>query len=266
MKKKLVGILNCTPDSYFEGGRFSDPEKAIAYAVRLFEQGADVVDIGGESTRPDSALITVEEELRRVIPVIKGIRKETPLPLSIDSYKPEVAEAALDAGVDWINDITGFSDPRMRRIARESGATLCIMHMYGAPHTQPTPFYPDGVVQGLLDFFNQRVHLLEEEGISPSKVILDPGIGGGAFGKSPNEVLQILKELNRIVALGFPVLISLSRKSFLQKIFNKSPSELLSTTLALNTMALLAGASYIRVHDVAEHKEIVTLLELIEAI
>jgi dihydropteroate synthase len=266
-KKQLVAILNCTPDSYYIGSRYLEKEAAIKRAIELFEQGADIVDIGGESTRPGSdAIVSAEEELSRVIPVIEGIRKHTDKPLSIDTYKPQVAEAALAAGVNWINDITGLSDPHMRALARASGATVCIMHMYGAPHTAPTPHYPQGVIEAILSFFRGRLELILASGISPSQIVLDPGIGGGAFGKSPDQVLQIIKHLRRFTELGYPLYVGLSRKSFLQHILQKDPSQVLSTTLALNTIALQEGASYIRVHDVAEHRDILTVLERLEAV
>ena len=263
----IVGILNCSPDSYFEGGRFSDTQEAIEHGLRLFKEGADILDIGGESTRPGSDVtVTVEEELRRVIPVIQGIRRHTDRPISIDTFKPEVAEVALAEGVQWINDITGLADPRMRVLAASFGAQVCIMHMYGPPHSSPTPHYPQGVVASLLHFFQERLVILEDAGILKSQIILDPGIGGGAFGKTPDESLQIIKHMDRFISLGYPLLISLSRKSFLQKILQKSPSEVLSTTLALNTIALLAGATYIRVHDVAAHKDVLTILKRLEAV
>lgn len=266
-KKQLVGILNCTPDSYFENSRHMQVDEAVSYALRLFDEGADIVDIGGESTRPGSdAIISEEEELSRVIPVIEGIRKQTSKPLSIDTYKPRVAEAALMAGASWINDITGLSDPRMCTLARESKATVCIMHMYAPPHTQPTAHYPHGVIEAILSFFRDRLEQVLASGVLPSQIVLDPGIGGGAFGKSPDEALQIVKHLGRLTELGYPLYVGLSRKSFLQHILQKSPSEVLSTTVALNTIALQEGASYIRVHDVAEHKDVLTVLERLEAV
>lgn len=264
-KTQLVGILNCTPDSFFEGGRIFKTEEAIEYALTLFEKGADIVDIGGESTRPGSGVaVSTKEEMRRVIPVIKGVRKKTSLPLSIDTIKPEVARAALDSGVNWINDISGFSNPAMRSLARTSGAKICVMHSLGAPHTLPDPFYPAGVVQEIMFFLQARIQLLLQEGVDPSQIVIDPGIGGGAFGKTPEQSLQILKHLKTFKTLGFPLYIGISRKSFLQKILHKPPSEVLSTTLALNTMSVLEGVDYIRVHDISEHRDILTVLERLE--
>lgn len=258
---KIVGILNCTPDSFFEKGRHLNSQEAIAYGLSLFEEGAEVVDIGGESTRPGSnAIISSEKEINRVLPVIKGIRKQSHQTLSIDTFKPEVAKVALEAGVNWINDITGFSNPEMRKIARESGAKCVVMHMPGPPHTTPSFQYKGGVVCDITTFFKKRVQEMLDDGISPTQIILDPGIGGGSFGKNVEQNLLILNNLKSFLNLGFPLLIGLSRKLFIQTILEKPPSEVLSTTLVLNTMALLEGAAYIRVHDVAAHKDILTVL------
>lgn len=266
-KKQLVGIINCTPDSFFTNSRFATAEQAISAAMQMYAEGASVVDIGGVSTRPGSdATVSLEEELQRILPVIEGIRKLTDAPLSIDTYRPEVAEKALEAGANWINDITGFSNKRMREVAMRFEATCVVVHMLGEPHSSPIPNYPRGVVTEIYSFLETRAHLLLKEGISPSKIILDPGIGGGAFGQSPDDSLLVLKNLRQFSKLGFPLLIGLSRKSFLQKILQKEPFQLLSTTVALNTMALLEGATYVRVHDVAAHQEILTVLDRLETL
>ncbi len=269
MKKtqiQLMGILNCTPDSYFDGGRHLDCNQAVEYGLRLFEQGANILDVGGESTAPQSKSVSENEEIDRVIPVIEGIRKHSDRPLSIDTFKPGVARAALKAGVNMLNDITGFTNQEMRKLAVQSGAQLVVMHAKGPPHSHPTPSYPDGVIFEICAFLKQQAELLIEEGVDSSQIILDPGIGGGSFGKTPQQCLQILKNLKTFCSHGFPILISLSRKSFLQKILKKEASQLLSTTLALNTMSALEGAAYLRVHDVAEHHMILTLLETMDAI
>lgn len=264
---KLVGILNCTPDSYFEGNRYMDREEAIEHGLRLFDEGADIVDIGGESTRPhQSTRVSEEEEMQRVVPVIEGIRKQTDRPLSIDTFKPRVAEAALKAGVTILNDITGAADPRMRKLAANTGSPIVVMHMKGTPHEEAQSEYPHGIIPEICAFFQKRISVLLNEGVKESQIILDPGIGGGSFGKTPEQSVHILKNLKTFKALGFPLFIGLSRKSFLQKILKKEASEVLSTTLALNTMAALEGVGYIRVHDVAQHREILTLLEYMEAI
>ncbi len=261
MFPKIIGILNCTPDSFHLGGRYLDHEKAINHALHLFEQGADLVDIGGESTRPHSTAISEEEEIARVIPVIKGIREQTDRPLSIDTFKPKVAKAALDAGVNMLNDITGFTNPAMRTLAAESGAQIVVMHMKGTPHSYPEPSYPTGVVSEIYTFFEKQIKLLLKEGVRQTQIILDPGIGGGSFGKTPQQNLTILKHLSEFLKLGSPLLIGLSRKSFMQKILNRETSELLPATLALNTLCGLRGVSYLRVHDVAEHRDMIRLIE-----
>lgn len=266
-KKQLVGIINCTPDSYFEKGRFMDPQEAIDYGLRLIDEGADILDIGGESTRPQaSGVVDAAEELRRVLPVIKGLRAKSDIPLSIDTFRPTVAAAAIDAGANWINDITGFGSPEMRRLAASTKATCCIMHMYGSPHTHPKPIYPKGVLAAVTSFFKERISLLINEGIDPAHIVLDPGIGGGSFGKNEEHCLQLLKHAHTLTTLGFPLLFGLSRKSFQQKILEKPASEVLSTTLALNTIALLEGVTYLRIHDVKEHRDILKVLTRLEAV
>ncbi|MEZ5315686.1 MAG: dihydropteroate synthase [Chlamydiales bacterium] len=265
-KTQLIGILNCTPDSYFDKGRFTTTNDAITYGLNLFNEGADIVDIGGESTQPHSHPVSVKEELSRIIPVIAGIREKTHLPISVDTFKPPVAELALKAGANILNDITGGQDPQMGMLAAKTGALIILMHIKGPPHTQPVPNYPKGVLGEICTFFKKRIRMLQQAGVKDSQIILDPGIGGGSFGKTPEQNLLILKNLKTFKALGYPILISLSRKSFLQKILKKEASELLSTTLALNTMAALESVDYIRVHDVLPHRYILTLLEYMKSI
>lgn len=255
VKKKLVGILNCTPDSFYDGGNFTSIEKAVAHGRRLYDEGADLIDVGGESSRPGAAPVSIEEELRRVIPVIKELN----VPTSIDSYHPEVVEAAIHAGATMINDITGCTNPKMRMIVKESRLPVCIMHMQGNPQTmQEKPSYAHCCVQEIKTWFLQKIDLLASEGIDPSQIILDPGIG---FGKSVEHNLQIINGLEEFAALGFPLYLGLSRKSFMQKILGKSAADVLPTTLALGTISLLRGVDYLRVHDVKEHRDILTILE-----
>ncbi len=159
-KTQLMGIVNCTTDSYFEGGRYLECEAAIQHALNLVKQGADIIDIGGESTRPDSKVVSEEEEIKRVIPVIEGIGKQCCSPLSIDTYKPAVAEAALNAGATFLNDVTGFIHPAMRQLAAQSGVSICVMHALGSPHTTPSPIYPRGVIAEIYDYFQKRIDLL----------------------------------------------------------------------------------------------------------
>ncbi len=261
IKTQIVAILNCTPDSYHAPSRFTDHNRAIERALELIEEGADIVDIGGESTRPGAEKVNESDELSRVIPVIAGVRKYTDLPLSIDTYKPKVAEAALQAGATILNDITGFTNPKMRQIAAASGATVIVMHMKGPPHSCPELIYKNGVEKEVKSFLSSQAALLIEEDIDASKIILDPGFGGGSFGKNVKQSLALLRHLPDIQQLGFPLLVGLSRKSFLQKILKKDASQVLSTTLAVHTMAALAGVAYIRVHDVEQHRDILTFLD-----
>jgi dihydropteroate synthase len=252
-KTQLMGILNVTPDSCFDQGRYFDPGAAIRRGIQIFEEGADWVDIGGESTRPGAIPVSEEEELRRVIPVIKALKQAIPIPLSIDTMKPKVAEAAIKAGVSLLNDVSGFQDPAMRRLAVDFQQKLCVMHMQGVPQTmQINPTYPGGVIPTLIQWFQQQIDRLLEEGVQAHSIILDPGIG---FGKTVDHNVEILHCLHQIKALGFPVLIGLSRKSFLGKMIHKTYPGLLSVSLAANTVAMRAQVDILRVHDVAEHHD-----------
>lgn len=258
MKTQLMGILNVTPDSFYDRGRWFDPAIAIKRGIQIFQEGADILDIGGESTRPGAVAVSEEEEIRRVIPVIEALKKEVQIPISIDTMKPKVAEAALLAGASFINDISGFSHPQMRQLAAATSVPICVMHMHETPATmQINPFYPEGVVNYLLNWFRQRIDILLEAGIHENQIILDPGIG---FGKTGADNVEILHNIHKIKTLGFPVLIGLSRKSFLGKIINKTYQELLPVTLAANTIAIRAQADIIRVHDITEHRDIINLM------
>jgi len=252
---KLIGIVNCTPDSFYDGGRYDPVEQAL----RLAEEGADILDIGGESSRPGAAPVAESVEKERVLPVIRAIHCQLSLPISIDTYHPAVAEAALEAGASFINDISGLRDPAMRRLAADSGAQVCVMHMHGEPKTmQESPSYPNGVVQTVLDFFARRVDQLLECGVKEEQIVLDPGIG---FGKTVDHNVEIVNNLSLFKRLGFPILFGASRKSFMTKILKKPANDLLSATMVVNTIALRAGADLIRVHDVREHRDLIDLLE-----
>jgi len=249
MKKiQVMGIVNCTPDSFYDGGRY----KAIEQALLLVEQGADIIDIGGESTRPGHTPITEEEELQRVLPVVEALVNTTKIPISIDTSKPKVALAAIERGASWINDVTGFTNPLMRQVAKNSHAPIVVMH------SETNPSYPKGVIHELLEWFTKQIALLVDEGIALRHIMIDPGIG---FGKSVQENIDILKNLSQLQRFDVPILIGLSRKSFISKILDKPAIELLSTTIALNTMSMLYGANIIRVHDVKEHREVINVLQ-----
>jgi dihydropteroate synthase len=225
----------------------------------LFQEGADIIDIGGESTRPGSEPVAEEEEYARVIPVIRALKREIPIPISIDTVKPNIAKAALDEGAAMLNDVSGFCNPDMIKIAKEADAPICVMHMRGTPKTmQINPCYEEGIIAHLLRWFEDKTLQLLKAGVKKKNIILDPGIG---FGKTVDDNLKILHNLQKFKASGFPVLVGLSRKSFMSKIINKPAKDTLATTIALNTVALLENADIIRVHDVAEHRDVVDVLK-----
>lgn len=256
-KAKLMGILNATPDSFFDGGEHFHVSKAIDHAMRMIQEGADIIDIGGESTRPGAFEVDEVEELRRVIPVIEGLRGAAAV-LSIDTKKPKVAKAALQAGARFINDVSGFSDPSMRKLAAEYDVDICVMHMQGLPSTmQVNPRYPEGIMQHLMDWFEARVNLLLQSGVKKDRIILDPGIG---FGKTVADNVKILHNLPQIKEFGLRVLLGVSRKSFMGKILGKPAGHLLPTTLATNTLALKDRVDILRVHDVKEHRDLIDFM------
>jgi dihydropteroate synthase len=257
-KTKLMGILNVTPDSFYDGGRYTELNEAIQRALAMVEEGADYIDIGGESTRPQAKPVSEEEELQRVIPLIKALTKLSSIPLSIDTMKPRVAIEAIKSGARLLNDVTGFRDPDMRRVAADTDVDICLMHMQGTPQNmQQAPSYPKGIIPHLIDFFSNRIDLLIQAGVSQSKIFLDPGIG---FGKTVDDNLKILQNLRSLKSMGFPLLLGISRKSFMTKIINKPASELLPTTLAMSAL-VISQVDILRVHDVAPHHDVINLLD-----
>jgi dihydropteroate synthase len=245
----VMGILNVTPDSFSDGGRYADIERAVAHAREMVAAGADIIDIGGESTRPGSQPVTVEEELRRVLTVIKQLPD---LLLSIDTTKPEVARQAVAAGAQIINDISAS----LFEVARESGAGLVLMHMQGTPATmQQAPRYDD-VVREVREFLAARLALAEARGVKRSQIAVDPGIG---FGKTVEHNLQLLAQLEQLQELGCPIVVGASRKSFI----GGAPAERLPGSLAAAAWAVAHGASVVRVHDVAETVQVVRMIEAI---
>ncbi|MBS4169214.1 dihydropteroate synthase [Parachlamydia sp. AcF125] len=258
-KAKLMGILNVTPDSFYDGGRYNDPETAVTRGLQMIKEGADILDIGGESTRPGSFAVPEAEELARVIPVIKKLCTQTTCVVSVDTMKPGVAAAAIEAGASLINDVGGFSLPSMQEIAAAYDVDICVMHMQGEPRTmQNNPSYPEGVVAHLMHWFENRVNTLKKKGIKENRIILDPGIG---FGKTVDDNLQIIQNLSLFKSMGFRVLLGASRKSFLSKIVNKTSADVLPETLAVHVIGLQQGVDIIRVHDVREHRGIIDLME-----
>ncbi|MCX7973439.1 MAG: dihydropteroate synthase [Candidatus Aminicenantes bacterium] len=243
----LMGVLNITPDSFYDGGRFYAQEKAIARAFELAEQGIDILDIGGESSRPGSDPIPAEEELRRVIPVIKAIRPNLKCLLSIDTTKAIVAKAALDEGVEIINDISGLrADPEMSQLVAQSQAGVILMHMKGTPKTMQLNPYYDDVVAEIISFFQERLAAILEAGIRLEQIILDPGIG---FGKRLEDNLRLINSLDSFLFLNRPILVGVSRKSFIGQILDLPPEDRLEGTIASIIISFLKGASIFRVHD-----------------
>lgn len=262
IKTKLMGILNVTPDSFYDGNQYFDINSAVKRGIEIYQQGANIIDIGGESTRPGSEKVDEQAELNRVIPVIHALKKAVPIPISIDTMKPTVALAAVKAGATIINDVNGFRDPEMREVASRHNVEVCVMHMLGEPKTmQLSPLYPNGIIFHLIEFFETQVSFLTQAGIQPNKIILDPGIG---FGKTIADNLEIIHNLQRLKDIGFPLLVGVSRKSFMSKLLNKPSSELLAATLAINTLVISAGVDIIRVHDIREHDDVIKLLSRIE--
>lgn len=253
-KTLVMGIVNATSDSFYPPSRFYDPEEAVRYGLKLAGEGADILDIGGESTRPGSEGVTLDEELRRAVPIIKELKKSISTLISIDTRKPEVAAAAVEAGAALINDVEGFQNPQMQEIASSSGVQICVMHMRGTPETmQRDPFYEEGIIPHLERWFEERINMLLKSGIKETQIILDPGVG---FGKTIADNFKILQNLHRLKAIGFPLLLGISRKSFM----GKSSTERLPGTLALNALAINEKVDIIRVHDVSEHRAVVDLL------
>lgn len=247
----LMGVLNVTPDSFSDGGQHFSPEAALDRAHRMMEDGADLIDVGGESTRPGAEPVSAEEERRRVLPVVEVLVREG-VPVSIDTSKAVVAAACLDVGAVVVNDVTAFGDLAMAGVCSGAGCSVCLMHMQGEPRTmQASPHYND-VVQDVGAFLQVRAQFAASNGISPDRIWVDPGIG---FGKTLEHNLTLLRNLDALVALGHPVLIGVSRKSFIGKLLDGVPvDQRLEGSLAAQVWAQAKGAKIIRTHDVLEAK------------
>ena len=258
----LMGIVNVTPDSFSDGGSFLDPLAACKQGLKLVEEGADILDIGGESTRPGSHSVPLEEEIQRVIPVIEKLRRETKALISIDTNKAPVAQAAMDAGADIINDITGLrGDANMTSVVSQSGAGVIIMHMKGTPRTmQDAPAYQD-IMSEIGDFFRQSVALALSSDIDPMSIALDPGIG---FGKTPEHNRQLLAGIGSFAKTGHPILVGASRKSFLGWLAGSSAMEdRFWPGVAITSLCRERGAKIFRVHDVKPHHDALRMTEAI---
>jgi dihydropteroate synthase len=251
-----MGVVNVTPDSFSDGGMFLDADAAVEHGHRLLSEGADILDIGGESTRPGADPVSEDEELRRVLPVVERLAGQGAR-MSIDTAKAAVARAALGAGAEIVNDVTAFRhSPEMAGLVADTGAGCVLMHMLGEPRTmQDDPRYDD-VVSDVRAFLEERLAFAVDEGVAEERVWLDPGIG---FGKTMDHNLELLRRLDEIVAIGRPVVIGTSRKSFLGKLTGRPERERVAATVATNVMALERGASVFRVHDVAQTRDALTV-------
>jgi dihydropteroate synthase len=248
-RMKVMGILNVTPDSFSDGGAYLDPDAAVARGLEMAAAGADLLDIGGESTRPGAAPISVAEEMRRVLPVIEALVSAVPIPLSIDTKNAETARAALAAGAVILNDVTGLRDPAMAAAAAETGAAVVLMHMRGTPATMREHANYDDVTADVCRELGESVRSAVAAGIPEERIILDPGIG---FAKDAGQSATLIRELTTLLALGRPVLVGPSRKSFLTAFRNRPPTDRLALTLGAVAACVANGAHVLRVHDVAE--------------
>ncbi len=257
----IMGILNVTPDSFSDGGKFPDADRAVNHALQMVAEGADVIDVGGESTRPGATAVPVEIELHRVVPVIQSLRRQTSALISIDTMKPDVARAALAAGADIINDVNGLRDPRMIHVAAQSQAGVIVMHMQGTPGTmQSSPHYED-VVAEVRAFFAERLQTLTAAGIEASRIALDPGIG---FGKTQAHNLALMRSLDSLRIDDRPLVVGVSRKSFIARLLgNEDMEKRLWPTVALTAWLREAGAQVLRVHDVKPNAESLRMVEAI---
>ena len=262
-KTYIMGILNVTPDSFSDNGLYFDKTRAIKRALQMAEEGADIIDIGGESTRPGSEPLAIEEELRRTIPVIEALLKETNIPLSIDTYKSGVAKKALDAGASMVNDISGLRfDPGMAKVVAEYKVPLVVMHMKGTPKDMQTNPVYEALMPEIMDSLRESIRFAIESGVPEDKIIIDPGIG---FGKTYEHNLEIINSLQSLSLMEKPVLMGPSRKAFIGKVLGDvPPQERLEGTAAAVSISIMNGANIIRVHDVKEMAKVAKVADAIK--
>ncbi len=257
----IMGVLNVTPDSFSDGGRWFDHRAAIAHSLEMVEQGADVLDVGGESTRPGADPVPEEEELRRVLPVIQAVVRETDVPISIDTRKASVARRAVEAGASIVNDTGGeAADPQMPEVAAETGAAVVFMHSRGTPATMRSLTDYTDVVTDVASFLEEAAERLVDAGVARDSIVIDPGFG---FAKTPEQNLELLDRLDEIVALGYPVLTGTSRKSFIGAVLDLPESERVEGTGATVAWAIARGAHLVRVHDVEPIARVVRMCQAI---
>jgi dihydropteroate synthase len=257
----VMGIVNVTPDSFSDGGRYLDASAAVEHGLRLADEGADLLDVGGESTRPGSQPVSIDDELRRVVPTIAAIVGRISIPISVDTSKAEVARQAIAAGAAIVNDVTAMTgDPAMPAVVRDGGAGVILMHMRGTPATmQQAPAYPEGVLPALIAFFQSRLQELPRQGMHPESAVLDPGIGFGKTGAHNWEILARLGELGRF---GRPVCLGVSRKGLFGKLLDRPVDQRLAASLAVACAAMANGSAHLlRVHDVAATRDAVRVFE-----
>ncbi len=249
-RPRVMGILNVTPDSFSDGGVYFDPERALEQAQRMVEQGAAIIDIGGESTRPGASPVSVEEELRRVVPLVEALSKALPVPISVDTSKPEVMRETVAAGAGMINDIMALRLPGALEAVAQLQVPVCLMHMQGEPRTMQSAPHYDQVVSDVMRFLTDRVDACVLAGIPRERILLDPGFG---FGKTLQHNLDLLHELDRFLSLELPLLVGISRKSMIGALLGDRPVDgRLHGSLAAAVIATMKGAAVVRVHDVAE--------------
>jgi len=260
LKRPLVmGILNITPDSFSDGGKYLDFSDALKRAHAMIEEGVDIIDIGGESTRPGSDPVSIDEELKRIIPIIEALKRDSDIAISVDTYKPEVMKEVIDMDVAMINDVYALTQPGAIDVIKKSKVGICLMHMQGTPKTmQINPTYKN-VVSEVQSFLKGRAEMLISEGIDQSRIILDPGFG---FGKTFEHNIEMLKKLESFQSLKFPLLVGLSRKSFIRKILNGEHDDHLSGSISAAIFSVLKGAKILRVHDVKETLSALKIINL----
>lgn len=262
-KTYIMGILNVTPDSFSDGGQFFNKDKAVEQAFRMIEDGADIIDVGGESTRPGAAEVSVKEEINRVVPIIKAITKHASVPVSIDTYKASVAEAAISAGASMINDISGLRfDPAMPDLAAKSKVPVVIMHIQGTPRNMQRHPYYKALIPEIMDYLREGISIARRSGISDEKIIIDPGIG---FGKTVAHNLEIINRLNEFTGFEKPILLGHSRKAFIGNILDDAPAaDRLEGTAAAAAIGIFNGADIIRVHDIKEMARVARIADAIK--
>jgi len=268
-KTLVMGILNVTPDSFYDGGKYYGIEDALNRARKMIDDGADIIDIGGESTRPNSSYVSTDEEIRRIVPIIKELSKEIHIPISIDTYKADVADKAIKAGAQIINDISGLqADKEMVRVAATNNTPIIVMHIKGRPHEFPKDPVYNELIPEIISFLERRIEYSVKSGIAHDKIIIDPGIG---FGKEAHHNVEILRQLNKFKCLNLPIMIGTSRKSFVSRVLELSgdndikenDSRLIGTLVTL-VIAVSKGANIVRVHDVKEAVQVIKMYKSIE--